>query len=250
MKPTVLIADDEQHLRDHLARLLRQTWPEAELVASTSNGVDTQTALIEMTPDVAFLDIRMPPPNGLQIASELVDQRTHVVFVTAYDEYAVAAFEKNACDYLQKPVSEARLEDTVQRLKKRIETNETANVVKSIQAEIEKLQQAKKPTLLPVKQRGSTKVIAVDDIVYFKSDMKYTLAYDENNEYLLSSPLKDLEAKLNTDDFWRIHRNCIINARRIHTVTNKPGNQTVVTMRGRTEELRVSRPYRIRFREL
>lgn len=250
MKPRILIADDEPNLRAHLNRLLQRTWPEAEIVACTANGVDTQEALKETQPDVAFLDIRMPPPNGLQLAEQLTDSKTHVVFVTAYNEYAIAAFEKNACDYLQKPVSVTRLRTTVERLKARLETNSTANIVASIRDEIEKLQPSTMSSLIPVKHRGSTKVIAVADIVYFKSDAKYTLAYDEKDEYLLSSTLKDLEAKLNRDEFWRIHRNCIVNAHRIDVVTHETGGITTVRMIGRPEELRVSRPYRSRFREL
>ena len=250
MKPTVLIADDEPSLREQLERLLCQFWPEAKLVASTGNGEETRTALQDLAPDVAFLDIRMPAPNGLQLAEEFANGSILVVFVTAYDEFAVDAFEKNACDYLLKPVSDARFSETVARLKQRLANADSDSTIAAIRDVVDKLSKSNKLQRLPVRYRGETKLVDVSEIRYFKSDARYTLAYDASNEYVLSISLRQLEQQLDEHSFWRIHRNCIVNANYIETVKHDSNESLVVEVKDRTEELRVSRIHRYRFREL
>ena len=240
MNPTVLIADDEPLLRDQLERLVNRVWPEASIVAAASNGEEARTALREKRPDVAFLDIRMPSPDGLDLAEEFSEQPTLVVFVTAYDQYAVSAFEKNACDYLLKPVTEDRLKETVNRVRERLQTPVATNTVASIRRAIEDLKQRPRLERIPVRHRGETKLISVHDIQYFKADAKY----------VLSISLRDLEAQLDQDVFWRIHRNCIVNADFIELVHRTNSDTMVLRMTNRNEELRVSRSYRHRFREL
>ena len=249
MSPTVLIADDEPLLREQLEGLVTRAWPEATIVASVSNGAEAQVVLQEQRPDVAFLDIRMPSPDGLVLAEEFVDEPTLIVFVTAYDQYAVAAFEKNACDYLLKPISEDRFQETVNRLESRLERPDTTMAIASIRREIETLKSKPRLDRIPVHHRGKTKLVSVGDIRYFKADAKYTLAFDASNEYVLSSSLQALEEQLDADVFWRIHRNCIVNANFIETVHRTTNDVFVVKISNRDDELRVSRNYRYRFRE-
>lgn len=250
MNPTVLIADDEPMLRDQLERLISRVWPEASVVASVSNGEDARNALREKQPDIAFLDIRMPSPDGLELAEEFSDKPTLIVFVTAYDQYAVTAFEKNACDYLLKPATEDRFKETVDRHRARLQTTDTPNTVASIRRAIENLKQRPRLERIPVRHRGETRLISVNDIRYFKADAKYTLAFDASNEYVLSIPLRELEDQLDEGVFWRIHRNCIVNADFIDSVQRTRGDSMIVRMSHRSEELRVSRNHRHKFREI
>ena len=250
MNPRVLIADDESLLRERLERLIVKVWPEANLVATTENGETTRTALKQHAPDVAFLDIRMPPPDGLALAEEFASASLHVVFVTAFDEYAVEAFEKNACDYLLKPVSEDRLQETVERLKQRLNSAATAHDLSSIRSEIEKLKQPRQLSRIPVHHLNETRFIDVTDIRYFKAEAKYTVAFDETNEFVLSTSLKELESQLDAEIFWRIHRSYLVNANHIESVFRGDGDTMYVRITNREEKLRVSRAHRHLFREL
>ena len=250
MNPRVLIADDEPLLREELARLLTSYWPQVELVAQTANGEETRHALRELQPDVAFLDIRMPPPDGLTLAEEFESASVHVVFVTAYDEFAVQAFDKNACDYLLKPVSASRFQATVARLQDRIRNGETMSAIATLRSEINAL---KAPTWLErvaVRRQGATRLINVSEIRYFKSDAKYTLAYDAEHEYILSTPLKELERQLDPALFWRIHRNCLVNVNQIEQISRAATDNMQIKVKSRSESLRVSRRFRQLFHEL
>ena len=250
MKPTVLIADDEPLLRDQLANLLGQVWPEAQIVATASNGSEARDALETLQPDIAFLDIRMPSPDGLALAEEFASESSMIVFVTAYDQYAVAAFEKNACDYLLKPISEARLRETVKRLKTKLATSRTTLAIASVREEIEKLKQTPTLTRIPVKHQGETKLVDVREIRYFKAEAKYTIAYDAQNEYVLGITLKDLRAQLDENEFWQIHRSCIVNARFIEGVRRTSNDSLLLRISGSNDELRVSRSFNHRFHAL
>lgn len=245
----MLVADDEPLLRDQLEQHLSRVWPEATLVASTGNGKDTMTAISELKPDVAFLDIQMPVPNGLEIAEKFAKTPLAVVFVTAFDQYAVAAFEKNACDYLLKPISSDRLRETIDRVKLRLASTQSTNDLSTIREEIERLKQSAKTLRLPVRHGQETKLINVNDIRYFKAEAKYTLAYDATNEYVLSTSLTSLETELDASVFWRIHRNCVVNSNYIDSARHR-ADALVIKIKERDQELRVSRPYRHLFREI
>lgn len=247
MNPTILIADDEPLLRDQLARLIGRVWSEGQIIASVSNGSEARDALHEHQPDVAFLDIRMPSPDGLELAEEFASGSSMIVFVTAYDQYAVAAFEKNACDYLLKPISEERLRETVQRLKTRFATSRTTLAIASVREEIEKLKQAPTLSRIPVKHQGETRLLDVREIRYFKADAKYTIAYDAQNEYVLGITLKDLRAQLDENEFWQIHRSCIVNASFIESVRRTSYDSLLLRISGTNDELRVSRSFKYRF---
>lgn len=174
MNARILIADDEPLLRERLVRLLNKTWPDAEIVAQAENGASARQAMRELRPDVAFLDIRMPPPDGIELAAEFAGAAVHIVFVTAYDEFAVQAFEKNACDYLLKPVSEERLKATVARLRERMRDGEVSSAVASIQAELAALKNPSQLARIPVRSGGTTLMLDVNEIRFLKTDAKYT----------------------------------------------------------------------------
>ncbi len=244
------IADDEPLLRDQMARMLKREWPEAHIVSMTGNGIETRQAITAHRPEVAFLDIRMPPPDGLELAEEFATDLMRVVFVTAYNEYAVEAFEKHAFDYLLKPVSQQRLRATIDRLKQGLELSVTADMVRAVRAEIAHLEGNNQLTRLPVTHQGATKFIDVADIRYFKSDAKYTVAYDAEHEYVLSTPLKDLEKKLNNRDFLRIHRNCLVNANFIDVAIRGVNDSLHVRLKDLNVELSVSRAHRYLFRAI
>lgn len=250
MKPSVLIADDEPLLRDQLKRFVTRLWPDASIIATASNGAEARIALQEQRPDVAFLDIRMPPPDGLELAEEFASEPILVVFVTAYDQFAVSAFEQNACDYLLKPISQERFQETVKRLESRLETSRIQNTVASIGREIENLKQKPHLERIPVHHRGGTKLVSMSEIRYFKADARYTLAVDASNEYVLSATLRELEEQLDPDDFWRIHRNCIVNANFIESARFTNDGAFILRITDRGEQLRVSRTYRYRFRNV
>ena len=250
MNPSVLIADDEPLLREQLERFVTRFWPEATIISVASNGAEARVALQEKRPDVAFLDIRMPAPDGLELAEEFASEPILIVFVTAYDQYAVSAFERDASDYLLKPISEERFKETVSRLKVRLEYTRVQQTVESIGREIEKLKQLSYLERIPVHHRGETKFVPINEIRFFKADTKYTLAVDSTNEYVLSVTLRELEEQLDSNDFWRIHRNCIVNVNFIETARAIDKDSLVLQIRDRAEELRVSRTYRHRFREI
>lgn len=250
MNPTVLIADDEPLLRDELKRLINRVWPEAQITAIASNGAEARIALREKQPDIAFLDIRMPPPDGLELAEEFASESSMIVFVTAYDEYAVAAFEKNACDYLLKPISEARLQETVKRLKNRLATSDTSVAIASIRHEIEKIKQSSALTRITVRHHGETKLVAVKDVRFFKAEAKYTIAHDATNEYVINTTLRDLEKQLDDQEFWRVHRNCIVNVNFIESVRRENNDSLTIRISDSDDELPVSRTFRNRFRQM
>ena len=247
MNPTVLIADDEPLLRDQLRRLINRVWPEAQIVAMASNGTEARDALRELQPNVAFLDIRMPAPDGLALAEEFSSGSSMIVFVTAYDQYAVAAFEKNACDYMLKPISEARLRETVKRLETGLATSDTKVTIASIRDEIEKLKRTPLLTRIPVKHQGETKLVEVKEIRYFKAEAKYTIAYDAENEYVLNTTLRELATQLDDNEFWRIHRNCIVNVNFVEGAHRSSNDSLLLRIKSRDDELRVSRPFKHRF---
>lgn len=247
MTPTILIADDEPLLKGQLKRMLSRVWPEALIIASVSNGVDARNSLRELRPDVAFLDIRMPSPSGLELAEEFATGPSVIVFVTAYDQYAVAAFEKNACDYLLKPISERRLRATVNRLKAHLATSSTGNTIAAVRDEIEKLKRPPYLTRIPVKHVGETKLVDTNEIRYFKTEAKYTIAYDAEHEYVLNTTLRSLENQLDQSRFWRIHRNCIVNVDFVESVIRGEEGIQHVRISNRDDELRVSRSFKHRF---
>ena len=243
-----IIAEDEKHLADDLQRRLQRLWPELEIVAVVHDGVKAAAALAEIKPDFAFLDIRIPGKSGLEAARSAA-ANCRVVFVTAFDDHAVQAFEQAAADYLLKPVSDERLARCVERLKQQ------ATV-----APDELLQRLQRLLAAPAKpeylqwlraQVGQTvRLVAAEDVCYLQSADKYTLLLTGDAEMLLRTPLKDLIAQLDPQHFWQVHRGTIVNARKIVSAHHDLLSKVTLTLRDRPEKVAVSRSYAHLFRQM
>lgn len=257
-RPTALIADDEPLLREALARQLAQAWPELDVVAQARNGREAIRQFEAKQPDICFLDVRMPGLSGVEAARH-IGRRAHLVFVTAYDEYAVQAFAQGVLDYLVKPVEPARLAETVSRLKERLRAAQPAiNTEALLQQLAAQLQQAAAPS--PLRwiraQIGQTlRLIPVDDIDFLRSDSKYTLIAWRGDagqpaEALVRVPLKELAAQLDPAQFAQVHRSVVVNLRAVSHVTRGDHDTADIHLKGRTEVLPVSRSFMHLFRQM
>jgi DNA-binding LytR/AlgR family response regulator len=252
-----VIAEDETLLRDALVQLLEETWPELEVVAACDDGGSALEAIAAHQPEVAFLDIRMPGLTGLEVAAALASSspRTQVVFVTAYDQYAIDAFDKGAVDYLLKPVSRTRLEATVQRIKARAAGAGPDNA--ALAALLRQLgntlpNTSKEPPLvwLTASAGSETRLIMVDDIAYFQSDSKYTVVMTAAGEALLRKPIRELLDVLDPAIFKQIHRSTIVNLKAIASIARDETGRGVVKLKTRPETLSVSQPFMSLFRNM
>ena len=259
-RPTALIADDEPLLRDALARQLAQAWPELEVVAEARNGREAVEKFEALKPDVCFLDVQMPGMSGVDAAHH-IGRGAHLVFVTAYDQYAVQAFAQGVLDYLVKPVEQARLAETVARLKERLQdaqpAPDTATLLRELASEIARLQGggAAAPLRWIRAQTGQTlRMIAVDDVDYLRSDAKYTrVAWRDGGEpmeALVRVALKDLAEQLDPAQFAQVHRSVVVNLRAISHVTRGDHETADIHLKGRAEVLPVSRNYLHLFRQM
>lgn len=246
--PTALVAEDEATLRHQLVEQLGQLWPELTIVAEAADGVQALRLLEEHRPDVLLLDIQMPGATGLEVARQ-ASGRCHVVFVTAYDEYAVAAFEQGAVDYVLKPISAARLFTTVSRLKQRI-----AAPPARIDAVLDRIGNGvlQKTFLrwINASVGQNLKLITVDEIAYFQADNKYTRVVTGEGEALIRKPLKELVEELDPQQFWQIHRSTLVNANAIAGVTRDFRGRMLVKLKKRDDTLLVSDSYTHLFRQM
>ena len=256
---TALIADDEPLLRDALRRQLANVWPELEIVAEARNGREAVRLFDERHPDVCFLDVHMPGLSGLDAANH-IGRRAHLVFVTAYDHYAVAAFAQGALDYLLKPVEQARLAETVGRLKERLQSSRpainTEQLLQQLSEQLEKLQGGKNEALRWIRaQAGKTvRLIAVDDVDYLRSDAKYTIvAWRDGGkpaDAVVRTPLKELVEQLDAEQFAQVHRSVVVNLRAISHVKRHDNETAEIHLKGRGDVLPVSRNYLHVFRQM
>ena len=257
---TALIADNEPLLRDALRRQLANVWPELEIVAEARNGREAVRLFDERHPDICFLDVHMPGLSGVDAANH-IGRRAHLVFVTAYDHYAVQAFAQGALDYLLKPVEQARLADTVSRLKERLQSLKpainTEQLLQQLSAQLAKLQGAgtREPLRWIRAQAGRTvRLIAIDDVDYFRSGAKYTLvAWRDAGrpaEAIVRTPLKELLEQLDSEQFAQVHRSVVVNLRAISHVTRHDNETADVHLKGRGDVLPVSRNYVHLFRHM
>lgn len=246
--PTALIADDEPMLRAQLKGRLTAAWPELEIIAEAGNGEEALAMADAKRPDIAFLDIRMPVLSGLDVARELAG-RCHVVFVTAYDDHAVAAFDEGAIDYVLKPPMPERIVKVVERLKTRI-----ALAPLDLTALLTKLA-ARDEGAGPLKWiraslGASMQMISVDDVLYFRAEDKYTKVVTAEGEALIRKPIKELYEALDPESFWQIHRGAIVNLRAIARVDRDWRGEPVIALKGRDEKLAVSRTFAHRFKAM
>jgi DNA-binding LytR/AlgR family response regulator len=259
VRATALIADDEPLLREALRRQLATVWPELEIVAEARNGREAVRLFDQRQPDICFLDVHMPGLSGVDAANH-IGRRAHLVFVTAYDHYAVQAFAQGALDYLLKPVEQARLTETVSRLKERLQSSRpainTEQLLQQLSAQLARLQRGKREPLRWIRaQTGKTvRLIATDDVDYLRSDAKYTLVawHDgaEPAEAVVRTPLKDLLEQLDPDQFAQVHRSVVVNLRAISHVKRRDNETAEIHLKGRNDLLPVSRNYLHLFRQM
>ena len=243
-----IIADDETHLAADLQRRLAKLWPELQILAVLHDGIAAADALDELKPDIAFLDIRMPGQSGLD-AARSADANCRVVFVTAFDDHAVQAFEQAAVDYLLKPVSDERLERCVERLQQR-----SMFVPDALLARLQHLLATpEKPEplrWLRIQVGQSVRMVAVEEVCYFQSADKYTTVLTRDAELLLRTPLKDLVAQLDAEQFWQVHRGTLVNVRQVVAAHHDLIGKVTLSLRDRPEKVAVSRSYAHLFRQM
>jgi DNA-binding LytR/AlgR family response regulator len=247
--PTAIIAEDEAILRTQLATKLAKLWPELEIVAQVEDGAAALEALEERAPDFMFLDIRMPEMTGVEVA-RLVGTRSHVVFVTAYDEYAIQAFEAGAVDYVLKPATDDRLGLTIERLKAKLATQppDLTGVLARIAEQIG----PKSPRLQWIKATvgQNLRLIPVADVLFFQSDEKYTRVVTSDGEALIKTPIRELMDGLDAEVFWQIHRGTVVNMNEVAATRRDLGGRVFVKLRDGKTELAVSRAYAQRFKQM
>ncbi len=269
--PTALIADDEPHLSRALAEQLLALWPALQVVHVARNGVEAAEKLVELEPDLAFLDIKMPGLSGLEVAQG-IEGRTRVVFVTAYDQFATQAFEQEALDYVLKPVKAERLARTVARLQRELQRDAAgaanSNADADADADADARLAAVLRRLLPataLSAAGSAAVsaaalaaplrwvrassgelthqVAVDDVLFFRADEKYTCVQTANAEHLIRIPIAELAAQLDGAQFWQVHRSTIVNLAHLAGTRRDEASRLFLRIKGHAQELPVSRAY-------
>lgn len=243
-----IIADDEPNLAEDLRRRVVRLWPELAIVAVLHDGIAAQQAMATQQPDIAFLDIHMPGMSGLDVARS-APPTCRVVFVTAYDEHAIAAFEQAAADYLLKPVSDERLARSIERLR-----HHGSMDYPTLLAQLNTLLQANtKPAplrWLRAQQGQNVRLLPVAEVCYFKSDEKYTSVFTRDAEFLLRTPLKDLLQQLDPAEFWQVHRGTIVNVNQIAAAKHDETGKVTLRLRDRADILPVSRSYAYLFKQM
>ncbi|MEX5746102.1 LytR/AlgR family response regulator transcription factor [Massilia sp. X63] len=247
----VMIAEDEPLMRERLAGLLAAGWPEAELVLQAENGNDAWDGFLEHQPEVVFLDIRMPGLSGLEVAERIGDS-AHVVFVTAYDQYAVDAFDAGAVDYLLKPVQAERMERALARIRAKLSVSkppaDLGDLLRQLKSTLPGAR-SEKMKWIKATVGKQIRLIDVDEVLFFQSDTKYTRVVLPDSEALVRIPLKDLLGGLDPERFWQIHRGTLVNVRAIAAVEKLDAERMQVLLRGCPEKLPVSRTFTHLFRD-
>ena len=247
--PTAILAEDEPLLADELVDLLRTLWPQLRIVARAKDGVEALSAIETHAPDLALLDIHMPLLTGIEVARQIAG-RCHVAFITSHDEYALDAFDAGAIDYVLKPPTAARLATTVQRLKARL-----LQPPMDLRRALERAGAA--PPAPPrhlqwinASRGAAVCLITVDEIIYFRSDQKYTLVVTPDGEALIKKTIRELTDELDPTMFWQVHRSTVVNVHAIHSVTRDGRGSLTLRLKQRPETLPVSEAYNHLFRQM
>ena len=269
--PRAVIADDERLMREQLRARLHQVWPDLEIVAEAKNGLEAVQAVSVHQPDVIFLDIRMPGLTGVEAAKEIAQLELsddallpEMVFITAYDQYAIDAFEQGVIDYVLKPAEPERLRLTAERLKARLkqranglnDPQDNSRVTHSVQQLLHVLsaQVSGRPaqylSWLQASVGQTIQMVAVEDVLYCVSDEKYTRVQTAKQEFLIRKPIKELVEELDPAIFWQIHRSTLVNVKTIAGVTRDERGRQEVLLKGRSEKLPVSRSAAQLFRSM
>ena len=244
----VVIAEDEPLLRGELREQLVRLWPGAHIVAEAEDGIEALDALGRLKPQVMFLDIEMPGLSGLEVA-RAASGRCHVVFVTAYNQHAVTAFEQGAVDYVMKPFSAARLATAISRVRERLDAT-PAHLGGLLDALREHAPKRGHLRWINASQGQNVRLITADEVCYFKADNKYTLVVTADAESLIRKPIKELIDELDPEVFWPIHRGTVVNVNAIALAHRKLGGQYELRLKARRETLTVSEPFAYRFKQM
>jgi DNA-binding LytR/AlgR family response regulator len=244
-----LIADDEPLMRERMRELLQQHSDRCEIVAEATNGDDALTKFHETLPDVCFLDIKMPVLTGLQVAAE-IGERAKIVFCTAYDQFAIEAFERGAVDYLLKPIESERLKTTIDRLIDQVDLppEDVTPVVHLINSQQPRT--AERLRWVKALVGHDVKMFPVDDVIFFQSDTKYTRVVTETEDVLIRTSLKELIDGLDPEIFWQVHRGAIVNVNRITKITRDGVEKHSLVLRGIDEKISVSRHFFHLFKQM
>ena len=245
--PTALIVEDEPALYHELREVLETLWPELAIIGHAADGVDALGQIARHRPDVVFLDIQIPDPNGLEVARTLRDC-CHIVFVTAYDAYAIEAFDNGAVDYILKPIDPQRIGLTVQRLKRRM-----AGSPADLSRLVDQLRTKAGTSYMrwiTASVGASIRLITIDEVIFFQSDQKYTRVVLADSEVLIKKTLKELVAELDPEQFWQTHRSTVVNALEISSIEPNMSGQLTVKLKARREELPVAESFVRRFRQM
>ena len=248
---SVLVAEDEAPQRAALLEMLEDAWEGLDIVAACEDGLSALEAVAEHRPQVAFLDIRMPGVSGLDVARAVVAQGGLVVFTTAYDDYAIRAFEAGAVDYLLKPVAPARLEQAIARLRERLATRPAG---RELSERLEALEQRLRPQgerlvrWISASVGDTVRMLGIDEVLYFQAQDKYVRVVTAQDEAIIRTPIKDLLAGLDPEEFWQVHRGVVVRVSAIDRVRRDELGKARLSLRGRDEQLPVSAAFLHRFR--
>lgn len=247
-----VIADDEPALAAHLKARLAALWPELEIVGIAGNGIEARDLIDRLLPDIAFLDIRMPGLTGLEVMAAVgpdARQDCRVVFVTAYDQFAVQAFEQEAVDYLLKPIADERLAATVARLKR------SDGAAAEPEALLRRLQSLLVPggealRWIRASVGNEVRLVAIDEVCYFQATDKYTAVFTRDAELLIRTPIKELTAQLDPQQFCQVHRGTVVNLRQVLSARHDALGRVSLRLRDRPEAVAVSRAYAGLFKQM
>jgi DNA-binding LytR/AlgR family response regulator len=256
--PRALIADDEPHLAQYLRERLAAVWPELQIAGVAADGPEALRLVEEHDPDVLFLDIRMPGLSGLEVARRAA-AGVQIVFVTAYDQYAVDAFEREAVDYVVKPVTDERLRETVRRLRQRLRNPQPPEGVAAALEALGRVLPALGAAAPGAVERlawiraaigSQVRLISVDEVCYFQANDKYTSVFTAEGQALIRTPLKELAEQLDPERFWQVHRGTIVNLRHVSATMRDLTGRVTLTLKNRPEKVAVSRAYAHLFKQM
>jgi len=256
-KYTAIIVDDEPVLRYSLDQLLSELWPELEIVGHGANGKEALKLINEQVPDLLFLDIRMPGLDGISLAKQLVNYESPplIVFTTAYDQYAVEAFESEAVDYILKPINEARMLKTIEVVKRRlsqrnIDSEIGAETVSRLLGQLNSMIKPEYLTWVKASKKDNIHLVSTGDILYFQAEDKYTSVFTQSDEYIIRTPIKDLKTQLNPQYFWQIHRGTLVRLDQIDKVKRDLTGRMFVYLKNGKNKLAVSRSFQGLFKQM